>query len=314
MGELKNTFSWSFSAAADFDDCRRRRFWSKYAMWGGWNRSAPAISQAAYRLNKMDNRFSIMGKSVEDAIMWMLRQHQDGQPYSADQAYEKIARPYLLQSWKDSQQKMWQQNAKRFCNLREHYYAQFSDKPEETEAILLVRDQVQRCINNFAKKTLPRLAHVKRTQELAVSTGGDPEHFVLEGIKIYAIPDYVYWDDDQLIIIDWKAGKVKDTHMQQVALYGLWANVKHNIPPEKVTIAVEYLESGQRVEAQLRQEDLDGVKARIEESVSEMTEYLVDFDRARNEGLPCEEWELAAELNTCNYCNFYELCAPELKL
>lgn len=43
-----------------------------------------------------------------------------------------------------------------------------------------------------------------------------------------------------------------------------------------------------------------------------MTEYLVDFDRTKNEALPQDEWELAAEPNICSYCNFYELCKPEL--
>ena len=90
MAQLINTFSWSFSAAADFDECRRRRFWSKYAMWGGWAKSAPAISQKAYMLNKMDNRYSIMGKAVEDSIMWILRQNQNGKICSAQDAYEQL--------------------------------------------------------------------------------------------------------------------------------------------------------------------------------------------------------------------------------
>lgn len=281
-------------------------------MWGGWSTRAPALSQKAYMLNKMDNRFSIMGKAVEDAIMWALREHQDGKSCTAEQAYEQIARPYLLQSWKDSQQKMWQQNAKRFCNLREHYYAQFSDKSEEQTAVRDVREQVERCIHNFITKTLPRISTVDRSQEIPISTSGDPEHFLFEGVKIYAIPDYVYRIDEQFYIIDWKAGKVKESHMDQVALYGLWANIQYNIPPENVTVAVEYLESGERVEARLTQNDLDRVKARIEESVGEMSEYLVDFDRAQNRALPQDEWELAAEPTLCRYCNFYELCQPEL--
>ena len=72
MAELKNTFSWSFSAGSDFDDCRRRRYWNKYGMWGGWGRNAPAESQLAYRLNKMNNRYSLQGQAAEEAVMWVL--------------------------------------------------------------------------------------------------------------------------------------------------------------------------------------------------------------------------------------------------
>ncbi len=313
MAQLINTFSWSFSAAADFDECRRRRFWSKYEMWGGWAKSASAQSQKAYLLNKMDNRFSIMGKAVEDSIMWILRQHQSGNEVSAEQAYEQIARPYLLQSWKDSQNKFWQQNAKQFCNLREHYYEKFADKTEEKEAVTKIREQVERCIKNFTEKTLPRLKDIAPSQEILIGASGDPENFLFEGIKIYAIPDYVYRIGEQLFIIDWKAGKIKESHMKQVALYGLWANIKYHIPPENVTVAVEYLECGERIEARLTQNDLNDVKNRISESVGEMTEYLVDFDRKRNAAIPQEEWELADDPCICEFCNFYELCKAELE-
>ena len=101
--------------------------------------------------------------------------------------------------------------------------------------------------------------------------------------------------------------------MQQVALYGLWANIKHHIPPENVTVAVEYLECGERVEARLSQADLDAVKTRISESVGEMTEYLIDFDRAKNKEIPKYEWELADDPHICEFCNFYELCKAELE-
>ena len=47
MAELINTFSWSISARADFEECPRRRYLAKYAMWGGWNADAPELARAA---------------------------------------------------------------------------------------------------------------------------------------------------------------------------------------------------------------------------------------------------------------------------
>ena len=60
MAELKNTFSWSYSASEDFDACRRKRYWSKYGMWGGWDRNASNEQKAAYR------RESIVGFGLLD--------------------------------------------------------------------------------------------------------------------------------------------------------------------------------------------------------------------------------------------------------
>ena len=107
MAELKNTFSWSFSASQDFEECRRKRYWSKYAMWNGWSNKATKLQKTAYRLNKMQNRYALMGQAVEDAAMWILREKQDGRDAGVDEAYEKIARPFLNRCWKESKGGQW---------------------------------------------------------------------------------------------------------------------------------------------------------------------------------------------------------------
>ena len=84
MAELKNTFSWSFSASSDFEDCRRKRYWAKYAMWGGWERNAEPLQKAAYRLTKMDSRFSLRGQAAEEAVLYALRETQRGNAVTVD--------------------------------------------------------------------------------------------------------------------------------------------------------------------------------------------------------------------------------------
>lgn len=102
MAELVNAFSWSFSAARDFEECRRRRYWAKYAAWGGWSDSATPIQKTAYRLAKMRNRFSLQGEAVERAVMWALRERQNGRDVAPEGAFETVARPYLRQCWDES--------------------------------------------------------------------------------------------------------------------------------------------------------------------------------------------------------------------
>jgi len=315
MGRLVNTFSWSFSAAADFDECRRRRYWSKYGMWGGWDSRASEECRLAYRLSKMDNRWSLMGRAAEEAVMWMLRREQEGVVLDAEAAYEQIARPLLLRAWGESRDRLWLKNPKKFCNLREHYYHEFSDRAAENAAVLQVRDQVRLCLQHFAGKTLPRLKGVARADEVPVAAGGggDVEHFLLEGVKIYAIPDYVYREGERFHIIDWKAGCEKKAHLDQVSLYGLWAYIRHHVPLENITLYIEYLKEGRVAVAGMDAGRLERVKERIGGSVGEMTEYLEDADRARNEPLPKEEWELAADPESCRTCAFYELCRTELE-
>ncbi|MFA7257076.1 MAG: PD-(D/E)XK nuclease family protein [Kiritimatiellales bacterium] len=312
MAKLENTFSWSFSAAADFDECRRRRYWSKYGMWGGWEKNAAPETQKAYQLNKMDNRWGLMGVATENTIMRVLRQHQAGNPIDAETAFETVARPFLRQKWTESRRGEWKNNPKQFCCLREHYYGTMGDEKAVAEQI---SGQIKNCIVNFIEKVLPRIGNITREQELPVKTpdmGGDPENITWNGIKMYVIPDYAYRIGGQFHIHDWKAGKIKESHREQLGLYALWAREKFRAKPEDTFLYVEYLNEGQVAPFQLTAEDFQTLEKTVEESVAEMTEYLVDFDRKCNEPLPKEEWELAADINSCKQCNFYELCKEEL--
>ena len=313
MAGLKNTFSWSFSAAEDFEQCRRRRYWSKYGMWGGWARNATPEQKKAYQLNKMDNRWGLMGQAAENAIMWVLKQHQQGTPVDAKAGWDKVARPFLTRKWNESHDGGWRQSPKQFCCLREHYYKTLED---ENEAKRRVAAQVQNCIENFVDKVLPRIGEINPSQEFRIATpeqGGDVEHFIYEGVKIYSIPDYAYKVGDEVHIHDWKAGKIKaDQHRLQLSLYALWAIVKHGASLDKIFLYVEYLNEGQVLPFQLTAEELEITKGIMSDSVAEMSEYLIDCDREKNEPLPKDEWELTLDPANCTQCNFYELCKAEL--
>ena len=313
MTELVNTFSWSISAAQDFAECRRRRYWSKYAMWNGWKEEASTIQRTAYRLNKMENRFNLRGNAVERAVIWIIRQTQEGKQVTVDNVYEAAARPFLNQCWLESKKKRWQDNPKKFCCLHEHYYPKHHHS-SELDMTSRIADEIKLCISNFIQKSLPGLKGIKSEHEVSVATvtSGDPENFQFEGIKIYAIPDYVYRKNDEIHIHDWKSGKPNPFHVNQMAIYGLWAHLKHNIPPDKIQVHIEYLQSAHVQNIQFGESNLQAIRDVIHYSVSEMTEYLIDGDVRRNAPLPKEDWDLAANMDICKQCKFYELCAPEL--
>ena len=140
MGELKNTFSWSFSAAEDFEQCRRRRYWSKYGMWGGWSPRATPEQRTAYRLSKMDNRWGLMGQAVELAILWLFRQHQQGNAVDPVTAWDRVARPFLSRKWNESNAGNWRGSPKQYCCLREHYYQTLDDENEAMEITTAIKE------------------------------------------------------------------------------------------------------------------------------------------------------------------------------
>jgi len=314
MTELKNNFSWSISARDDFNECRRRRYWAKYGMWNGWNASASPVQRAAYRLTKMENRFSLLGQAVELAVRWLIARQQSGQSALMEEAYAEAARPFLNRRWQESLSGKWKENPKKCCCLHEHYYQEIS-KERGKEMAAEMTAQIKLCLANFISKILPGLAEVKKEQEIFINTAdmGDPESFLLDEVKVYAIPDYAYLREGKMHIHDWKSGKTRPEHKDQMAIYGLWSALTHKFAPEKVGIHLEYLAAGVTESSQLTGENLEQAQGIIRESVSEMAEYLADGDLKRNEPLPKDDWEMCADMNVCRKCNFYELCKPELE-
>ena len=313
MAKLVNTFSWSHSASHDFESCRRKRYWSKYGAWGGWERDASPECRTAYRLNKMTNRFCLYGIAAEDAVMWMLKEIQAGRTPTTEQAYDAVARPQLRRAWDESKGKVWQRVPKAAC-LHEHYYPQFHGL-KDREIMEQIAGVVKASLQGFEEHVLPRISDV--TPEMEIPVGivgkGDPEHFFFEGVKIYAIPDYVFVREGVWHIIDWKSGAVKDAHREQIALYALWALEKHQIPPEKVVLSLEYLQKGEHQTFTVSDEDLERVRDRIRESVQDMSQYLVEADPEKNLPLPKPEWDMCYEPAVCRSCEFFQLCQPELQ-
>jgi CRISPR/Cas system-associated exonuclease Cas4 (RecB family) len=313
MTELKNTFSWSVSSANTFDKCRRKHYLSKYAMWNGWNRDATELQKKAYRLNKMQNRYNLRGNAVEQAVLWIIRQNQAGNSVSAEQAYQNIARPYLNRCWLESREKKWQTDSKRFCCLQEHYYADMYNLPEKQMTTRII-DEVHTCLDNFIQKRLSDFRQIEKEQEIPIDTieSGDPENFIFEEIKIYAIPDYAYWKDGVMYIHDWKSGKPSVDNVRQMGVYGLWATLRHKVPLTEMRISLEYLKTGEVKIIDLNEKDLNNIKQFIQQSVSDMAGYLVDADIYKNRALPMEQWDMTSNPGECRRCKFYEICKSEI--
>ncbi len=316
MAALENIFSWSFSQMRDFETCRRKRYWAKHASWGGWDHRADQLSQTAYRLGKMTNRYALKGEAVEDACLWLIREHQAGRSATAEEAYEKVAKPLLERRWKESRGGRWKDSPKKYYCLYEHYYGSMEGQ-EEKKTVLELREDSIRCLTNFIDSVLPRLDGVLEEHEVPVQTisDGDPESFALNFLKVYAIPDYVYQSDGVLHIHDWKTGRRQDHHMDQVSVYGLWAAEKHHVPSSDIHVHIEYLKEGSVTEKRLSSADIDNTRQLIHESVAKMLNYLKDRDAATNIPMPRSQWELAPNAapkrNPCKWCEFWELCEEE---
>jgi hypothetical protein len=149
--KLINEFTWSHSAAGEFEACRRKRYWSKYASWGGWEREASTESRTAYRLNKITSRAALRGVVAEQAGMGLWREIQAGKPVDDVWAWETLAKAMLRAAWDESTTQQWRSSPKKTC-LHEHYYPQFCGMSER-EMMVEVAEDVKICLRNFMTHT-----------------------------------------------------------------------------------------------------------------------------------------------------------------
>jgi hypothetical protein len=311
MAELKNTFCWSFSQSKDFVECARRHYWNRYGFWGGWESGAPTAARTAYRLKQMHNKWSLIGEAVDAAVLEVLQRRMVGAPVALDAALEKAMRR-LRDAWRQHQSGVWRSDPKHCICIRELYYDEIPSEPSTGRDIWAedVRERTEVCLQNFFVHLLPRLPEVAPGDLLPVARidKGDPEHFFLGRIKVYAIPDWAYVQDDLAVIHDWKTGVKRTEHARQLAVYGVWAQMKHKRPAARIRLYAEYLESGDSVAIAYDDDIARTTCDAMQESVKEMSAHLVDGDIERNEPLAIDSFPKTDNLRHCRHCNYRELC------
>jgi hypothetical protein len=311
MAELKNTFCWSFSQAKDFVECNRRHYWNRYGFWGGWEAGASAQARTAYRLKQMDNKWSLIGEAVDAAVLETLQRRLVGAELSLDAALAKASRR-LRDAWRQHQSGKWRSDPKHCVCIRELYYDEIPSERSADRDIWAdaVKERTETCLQNFFVHLLPHMPACAPRDLLPIARieAGDPEHFFLGQVKIYAIPDWAYRQDDLVIIHDWKTGVKRTEHARQLAVYGVWAQIAHAVPAGHVRLRAEYLESGETVaipyDDDIARDTCDTCMA----SVADMSAHLVDGDIERNQPQPVEEFPKTDNLRYCRHCNYRELC------
>jgi CRISPR/Cas system-associated exonuclease Cas4 (RecB family) len=138
----------------------------------------------------------------------------------------------------------------------------------------------------------------------------DETVFQLDGVRVFAIPDFAYVDDDGApVVVDWKTGRAREGYDEQVLGYALYLSVRYGFPVEKVKASLVYLNDG--VE-QLVQVDLAAVetfKAYFRKSVARMRELLVD--PAGNVPRAEAAFPMTDDAAACGRCVFRRVCGRE---
>lgn len=307
MGKLKNEFSWSGSRKGKLDGCARAYYWNHYGSWDGWLRGSPEVTQKAYRLKNMTNRWMFKGNLVHDTMEQVLRTLMNSnRSITLEEAVtymESLART----RWKQSKTGKFRGTPKQSTLLIEHHLqnGRVNDGTlEET-----ITDCTEQLENFFGSGIW-----------VAIQAGTimDVESLIpiyVNGIKTFIKMDLMFCSTkNKTCIVDWKTGKRYSSYADQLGVYGYYANRELSIELEDLRLIDVFLaeqeitgDPGQEI-IKLTKGNINKYVKTMEDSVAEMAEYLVDGDTSRNKPLPIEEFPMTTKKSYCDYCNFREIC------
>ena len=219
---LANEFSWSKSRHDKMSECLRAYYLHYYLSWGGWEQEAPREIRRLYILKKLSSRWSWAGSVVHDSIRNALLDIRVGRPVDPARSIERA----YLQMRDDFRHSMhkgyWQERSRRdFSGLVEHEYGegvspeQWKQNWEAAKASLAWF---------FSSRWIPLARALPSQRWVEVDNHSfDESVFHLEGVKVFAIPDFVYLDEDGApVVVDWKTGKAREGYDEQVLGYALY--------------------------------------------------------------------------------------------
>jgi CRISPR/Cas system-associated exonuclease Cas4 (RecB family) len=307
---LENTFSWSTSRAGTFAHCRRAYWWQYYGAWGGWEPDAPPEARRAYVLKNLSNRWAWVGSVVHERIERLLK-HMKGvatagrlqfDPLVVDVEQEIEATTHLMRrQYRESLSRQYRQRPKRAFGLMEHEY----EDPVTDDEWREMNARARAAVRSFLESEL--FARVR---------GSDPAtwypiealgQFELDGVPVWASPDFAMRTGNGVEIYDWKTGMARpEANRLQLACYTLYMEANHGVEPTRVRNHVVYLGPPLEVHAfGLGEAELDAARDAIRASMAEMREGLVDVEGnvAERDAFP-----LTDDLERCTSCSFRALC------
>lgn len=302
--------SWSISRVKTIKSCLREYYYTYYGSHRGWDPEASYEQKYSWRLKKLTNIWLAFGDVIHKAIKNIIDFKKNNIDKEIDvDALKEFVRTNLNIIVKQSSRKdsilRWNEYPKGNM-LLEYYY----DGKLEREDILEIKERIEQCVENiFESKTFFDINKGEYLDILEVDEGNF-DYFFHERVKVFALIDLLYLDNDRnIVIVDWKTGKQNEEDREQLLVYLLYVMEKYNVPVEKVKGRVEYLLQGEHVEYSFTNDDVEHIKNRISLEINVINALLVD----ENNNIPKEKdtFIMCDEDFKCNKCKYRRLCKKE---
>ncbi len=299
MRELVNEFSWSKSRHGKFEECRRLYWFHYYGHWGGWKQNAPPDVREAYILKNLNSRQQWAGKIVHNCIAFALAITKNCSPPPLEALIDR-AHSQMREDFRLSRKGEYRNRPKKVVGLIEHEF-NWLVSDSEWKANW---ETVERCLRRFY--SMPWLTIASRLPSESWLPIDEIGSFFLDGIKVYAGPDFAFYNENkQIVLIDWKTGVPRNEDYEQVQAYALFAEATWNSPVSQVSPRLVYLGLGEEVAVPLDDHALQKFREHFRKSVAQMKALLRDPET--NHAVR-EDFERSSSPEYCQNCAFQRLC------
>ena len=299
MSPRVNEFSWSFSRQATFQSCLKRYYFSYYAAWGGWSATAPARAREIYLLKRLATRQQWAGQHAHDALAALLQRPAADAAEAESIAQQQIEQ--MRQEFRQSRAKAYHRDPARIPGLFEHKY-NLEITAEEWQAVV---ERVAQAVRQFATSELwQELQQLPREAMVAVEQRA---HFLLDGLKVLAVPDLVVRHEGRVTIYDWKTGSADlAEHRLQLGIYVLLALDRWTSAPSDIQAVAYHPILNQREVFSYTADDVENLRDFIRDSADEML-FPVE-DPMTNRLSADAEFDCTTDDNVCKTCPFLRVC------
>ena len=171
-------------------------------------------------------------------------------------------------------------------------------------------EKVRVCVYNFLESDRFRWIleeGVAHKQNWIIEPPGFGET-VIEGSKAYAKFDFLYRDDGQILIFDWKTGSEDvQKHVKQLRAYSYWASYHLDADPRIITPIIAYLyPEYQEIECDFDEEHFHEFAVSVREQIANMESYCEDVNA--NRPMSKDHFPMKDYSKFCDHCSFNELC------
>ncbi len=301
MSRLNNEFSWSFSRHHTFNSCLKRYYYSYYASWGGWDKNTDPMARELYILKRLSTRAQWAGHHAHAALEFLLKQARLDPSGKRAATAEQNEVEQMRREFANSRAGAYRTDPVHIPGLFEHEY-RLQVPAEEWKAMA---DRVSLSIQHFLASSL--WAEIQLLPEEAVLAVEQRSHFILDGLKVYAIPDLVLRRDGKVIIYDWKTGTAPlAEHRPQLAVYALLATDRWTADPSEIEAVAYNPITDQSEVFSYTADELESVRDFIRDSADEMLFPLED--PASNRAGDGKTFDCTDREEFCKTCSFLRVC------